>query len=167
MQQSVSIPEGLERAAAIPPGSRLQEGSLPAVSLRSKTTLRDTSRKNQTHRRAATADDGFVDVTDPTHPLFQRKFELLSVSRSSRGTAQVTVRYRGDNSLQLPLRCTNLSDLGKNTLRSKLTGQAARDLLALVKEYQPCPRRPRKSGEASHSMRDKKSSKNSTASSRR
>ena len=139
----------------------------PGVSLRSKTTLLDTSRKNQTEDRAAPADDRFVEVTDPTHPLFQKKFEWLSVSHGNRGTAQVTVRYRGANALRSPLQCTSLSDLGKNAIHSKLTGEAARDLLALVTEYELCPRRPRKSGGASRSPRGKKSSKNSTASSRR
>ena len=148
------------------PGSYASR-SKPGVSLRSKTTLLDTSRKNQELGRGATADDRFVEVTDPTHPLFQKKFELLSASHGSRGSAQVTVRYRGDNALQFPLHCTSLSDLVKNAIHSKLTGEAARDLLALVKEYQSCLRRPRKSGGASRSRRGKKSSKNSTASSRR
>ena len=106
-------------------------------------------------------------MTDPSHPLFQRKFEVLSVSRGNCGTAHVTVRYRGDTSIRFPVHCTNLSDLGKNLIRTKLTIQAAGELLALVKEYEPCPRRPRKSGTTFRPKRGKKSLKNSTASSRR
>lgn len=108
-----------------------------------------------------------MEVTDPTHALFRRRFELLTVSRGSCGTAHVTVRYRGDTHIRLPVHCTSLSDLGKNLIRTKLTVQAAGELLALVKEYELCPRRPRKSGATSRPKRGKKSSKNSTASSRR
>ena len=108
-----------------------------------------------------------MEVTDPTHPLFQRKFEVLTVSSGTCGTARVTVRYRGETPLRLPVHCTSLSALGKNPVYSKLTVAAARELLALVKEYQPCPRRPRKSGGKCRRKYAKKSSKNSTASSRR
>jgi hypothetical protein len=108
-----------------------------------------------------------VEVTDPTHPLFQRKFQLLSVSRGNCGTIYVSVRYRGDLSLQLPLQCTSLSDLAKITIRSKLTAEAVRDLLAFVKENDSCPHQPRKSGKTSRRKCSKKSPKKSTASSRR
>jgi hypothetical protein len=76
-----------------------------------------------------------VEVTDPTHPLYQRRFELLSVSRGDCGTVHVTVRYGSDISLRVPLRCTSLSDLGKNLIRSKLTLAAVRELLAFAKEF--------------------------------
>jgi hypothetical protein len=154
------------KSSATPPGSSLINQK-PVVSLRSKTTPLDTSRKNQEQTREVTSDDRFVEVTDPTHPLFRREFELLSVSHGSRATAHVTVRYRGDNSLRFPLLSTSLSGLGENAIRSKLTGEAARDLLALVKEYESCQRRPRKSGGASRSRCGKKSSNNSTKSFRR
>jgi hypothetical protein len=108
-----------------------------------------------------------VEVTDPTHPLFQRKFQLLSVSRGNCGTVHVTVRYRGDIHLRFPLHCTSLSDLAKNTIRSKLTAEAVRELLAFVKENEPCPHQPRKSGKTSRRKCGKKSPKKSTASSRR
>ena len=119
------------------------------------------------HSRDAAADGDFVEVTDPTHPLFPRKFQLLSVSRGTCGTVHVFVRYRRDVNLRLPLRCTNLSDLEKNTLRSKLTAEAVRDLLALVKENELCQHQPRKSGKMSRRKCGKKSTKKSTASSRR
>jgi hypothetical protein len=133
----------------------------------STVAILDTSRKNQEHTREAGADDGYVEVTDPTHPLFQRRFELLSVSRGGCGTVHVMVRYRGDRVLRFPVRCTSLSDLGKNLIRSKLTVQVVRELLALVKEYESCLRRPRKSGRTSRPTCGRGPSKNSTASSRR
>jgi hypothetical protein len=127
----------------------------------------DTPRKNQKHAREATADGDFVEVTDPIHPLFQRTFQLLAVSRGSGGTFHVTVRYRGDIALRLPLQCTSMSDLAKNTIRSKLTAEAVRELLAFVKENESCPHQPRKSGKTSRPKCGKKSPKKSTASSRR
>jgi len=83
------------------------------------------------------------------------------------GTVHVTVRYRGDIHLRFPLQCTSLSDLAKNTIRSKLTAEAVRELLAFVKENEPCPHQPRKSGKTSRRKCGKKSPKKSTASSRR
>ena len=127
----------------------------------------DTRCNNQIPIRQADAGDGYVDVTDPTHPLYQRKFEILFVSRGDCGTAFVTVRYRGDSATRIPLHSTSLSDLGQDAIRSKLTARAGAELLALVKEYELCPRQPRKSGATSRPRRGAKSSKNSTASSRR
>ena len=57
------------------------------------------------------------------------------MSRGDCGTVHVTVRYRADISLRVPLRCTSLSDLGKNVIRSKLTTDAVRELLAFAKEF--------------------------------
>ena len=108
-----------------------------------------------------------MEVTDPTHPLFQRKFRLLSVSRGNCGTVHVTVRYRGDISIRLPAHFTSLSTLAKTTIRSKLTADAVRELLAFVKENESCPHQPRKSGKTSRRKCGKKSPKKSTASSRR
>jgi hypothetical protein len=107
-----------------------------------------------------------VEVTDPTHPLFQRKFQLLSVSRGACGTVHVTVLYRGDLAIRLPQHCTNLSGLARTTIRSRLTAAAVRDLLAFVKENESC-RRPRKSGTTSRRKCGKSSLKKSTKSSRR
>ena len=112
-------------------------------------------------------DGDFVEVTDPTHPLFQRKFRLLAVSRSICGTAQVTVQYRNELTLRLPQQSTSLSGLAGITVRSKLTAAAVRDLLAFVTENESCPRGPRKSGSTSRRTCNKKSTKKSTASSRR
>jgi hypothetical protein len=113
------------------------------------------------------ADGEFVEVTDPTHPLFVRKFRLLEVSRSACGTVQVTVRYRDDLTLRLPQHATSLSGLAGIAIRSKLTAAAVRDLLAFVKENESCLRPSRKSGNISRRSCDKKSAKKSTASFRR
>ena len=106
-------------------------------------------------------------MTDPTHPLFQRKFRVLSVSRGTYGPVQITVRFRDDLTLRLPQQSTSMSGLVKVPVRSKLTAEAVRDLLAFVKENESCPRQPRKSGATSRRPCGKKSATKSTASSRR
>ena len=113
------------------------------------------------------ADGDFVEVTDPTHPLFQRKFRLLAVTRGTCGPVQITVRYRDDLTLRLPVQSTSMSGLVKVPVRSKLTAEAIRDLLAFVKENESCPHQPRKSGKTSRRKCGKKSPKKSTKSSRR
>ena len=45
-----------------------------------------------------------IEVTDPTHPLFGRRFPLRSVSAPAHGAGHVFVAYRGHMTLRLPLR---------------------------------------------------------------
>jgi hypothetical protein len=131
-----------------------------------KTPILNTPPKDKRHASKTAVRDGYVRVIDPTHPLYQREFEVLSVPHGARAAFMI-VRYRGDLTLRLPLQCTSQAGLGKNTIHSKLTVQAVTELLALVKEYELCARRPRKSGAVSRRKRGKNSSKHSTAFSRR
>src|SRR5262245_20778962 len=101
-----------------------------------------------------------VEVTDPAHPLFGRTFQVLPVSRGTSDSSHVFVRYRDGIMLRIVRRATNLSTLGNNAPCSKLTAHAVRDFLTLVKEYESCPPRPRKSGNSSRRRSGKKSSKN-------
>jgi hypothetical protein len=100
-----------------------------------------------------------VKVTDPTHPLFSKSFELLSTTRGILGTGFVIVRYRHGVTLRIPIPATSLSVLVADAPRSKLSANAVRDLLALVKEYELCLPRPRKFGKASRRKSGKKSSR--------
>jgi hypothetical protein len=101
-----------------------------------------------------------VEVTDPDHPLFGKSFPVLSVSRGTSDSSHVFVRYRDGIMLRIARRSTNLSTLGNNAPRSKLTAHALRDLFTLVKEYESCLPRRRKSGNSSRRKSGKKSSKN-------
>ena len=82
-----------------------------------------------------------IEVTDPTHPLFGRKFVLAS----RRGPPQersacVLVVYRDSILIKLPLGATNLRSGDAPAARTKLDAEAVRQLLAFVKECEPpCP----------------------------
>lgn len=101
-----------------------------------------------------------IEVTDPFHPLYGRRFKVHSLTGGAVETARVYVECR-DGIRLLVLRCsTNLSLLDPAGPRSKLTAVAVKEFLALVQEYEPCLLRPRKSGPVSRRKSDKRSSRN-------
>ncbi len=82
-------------------------------------------------------------MTDPAHPLFGRRFRVLSISHPPQGSGHVVVAYRDCLRLRLPVRATSLAPIQSATLRTKLTRAALVDLLVLVKECEdPCPADP-------------------------
>ena len=103
----------------------------------------------------------WVEVIDPTEPLYGRRFRVESISRSPQELAHVFVRREDGICLRVPLRSTNLSLLVSDTPRAKLNAQSVAEFLGLVKEYELCPQRrksaPSKSGRRSTSKRDSKS----------
>jgi hypothetical protein len=81
-------------------------------------------------------------VTDPTHPLYGRRFRVLSISHPPHGPGHVVVAYRDAMRLRIPVPATSLSSDHLPPLRTKLTRDALRELLALVPEGEvPCPER--------------------------
>jgi hypothetical protein len=103
----------------------------------------------------------WVEVTDPTEPLYGRRFRVESISRSPQEVAHVFVRRADGIGLRVPLRSTNLSVLVSETPRAKLNTQSIAEFLSLVKEYELCPppktSPPKQSGRRSTSIRDSKS----------
>ena len=103
----------------------------------------------------------WVEVTDPTEPLYGRRFRVESISRSPQEVDHVFVRREDGIGLRVPLRSTNLSLLVSDTPRAKLNAQSIADFLSLVKEYELCPppktSPPRMSGRRSTCRRDSKS----------
>jgi hypothetical protein len=79
-------------------------------------------------------------VTDPTHPLFGRRFRVISISHPPHRPGHVVVAYREGMRLRIPVLSTDLA-LGNASLpRTKLTRAALLDLLSLVKECEDsCP----------------------------
>ena len=73
-------------------------------------------------------------MTDPTHPLFGRRFRVLSVSHPPQVPGQVVVAYRDGMRLCLPVPATDLAPDNLPSPRTKFTLEALRGLLALVKE---------------------------------
>jgi hypothetical protein len=86
-------------------------------------------------------------VTDPTHPLFGRRFRVLSISHRPGSPGHVVVAYRQHLRLRIPLPATDRG-LGNTTLpRAKFTREALLDFLRLVKEREGrCTDQPNESG---------------------
>jgi hypothetical protein len=100
-------------------------------------------------------------VTDPAHPLHGRQFDIVSAARHPDG--HVLVRYRDGILLRLPRAATSLLTLGRHAPCAKLCCSAVQEFLALVREYELCPKVNRsqraKSGPRSRPKIGKKSSR--------
>jgi hypothetical protein len=89
-------------------------------------------------------------VTDPTHPLFGRRFQVLSIARPPGRPGHVLVAYRHGARLRIPVLATTLSSTAPALPRTKLTRAALLDLLSLVKECEAtCPNQRSASGAGS------------------
>jgi hypothetical protein len=79
-------------------------------------------------------------VTDPTHPLFGRRFRIVSISHPPHRPGHVTVAYRDGMRLRIPVPATSLASVSVAAARTKLTRDALLGLLSLLKECAaPCP----------------------------
>jgi hypothetical protein len=88
-----------------------------------------------------------VEVTDPTHPLYGRRFPVVSISHPPHRPGHVVVAYRDYMRLRLPVPATDLAPGHAPALRTTLTRAALHELLDLVKECDsPCLRDPDVSG---------------------
>ena len=74
-----------------------------------------------------------IEVTNPTHPLFGRRFPLLFVSRPPHGTPNAFVSYQKYMVLKIPVHDTNLFE-NHSTLFTKLTLQAINEFISIAKE---------------------------------
>jgi hypothetical protein len=91
-----------------------------------------------------------VEVTDPAHPLYGRRFAVHSISRPTYGPGHVLVLYREHMHLRIPLPATDLASSPRPSHPTKLTADAIRQFLALLKEWDtPCPNDPPPSGDDS------------------
>ena len=91
-----------------------------------------------------------VEVTDPTHPLYGRRFPVLSISHPPQRPGHVIVAYRDFMRLRLPVQVTSLTrDTGRR-LRTTFTRAALLELFALTKECEgSCTDPPSASGTGS------------------
>ena len=88
-----------------------------------------------------------IEVTDPTHPLFGRRFKVLSISHPPQRPGHALVAYRDFMRLRIPVPATSLVADNPSRLRTQFTRAAILDLLALLKECEgPCPASPENSG---------------------
>ena len=74
-----------------------------------------------------------IEVTDPRHPLFGRRFTLVSGRRSSTsGSDHVLVVLQGHILLRLPVAATSLASRPLDEVASKVTIEAVRELITLA-----------------------------------
>ena len=93
-----------------------------------------------------------VEVIDPRHPLFGRRFTLVSGRRpSTSGSDHVLVVLHGQILLRLPVAATSLAPRPLDEVASKLTIEAVRELIALTESsgVEACSSDPGASGSAS------------------
>jgi hypothetical protein len=88
-------------------------------------------------------------VTDPTHPLFGRRFLVISISRPADSSGHVFVAYRDAMQLRIPVASTSLMVNQVPPPGTKWTPDAIRELLSLVQEDETTCRRPKTSGRSS------------------
>jgi hypothetical protein len=89
-------------------------------------------------------------VTDATHPLFGRRFQVLSVTHPPGRPGHVLVAYRHGARLRIPVPATDLTPSTPQLPRTKLTRAALLDLLSLVQECDgSCPDQRSASGAGS------------------
>ena len=91
-----------------------------------------------------------IEVVDPTHPLYGRRFPLLRLCQPCQGAGFVDVLDHASLRLRIPLAATDRAFSPLVRRRSKLTLEAIEQLIALVKECQAsCPSPPAASGTGS------------------
>jgi hypothetical protein len=89
-------------------------------------------------------------VTDPTHPLYGRRFPVLSISHPPQRPGHVIVAYRSFMRLRLPVQATNLAADNGRRLCTTFTRATLLELIALTKECEgPCTDPPSASGNGS------------------
>jgi hypothetical protein len=121
---------------------------LPAASHAAR--CRTTQQHDAPIQNPPQPDPEAIEVTDPTHPLYGRRFQVLSISHPPQRPGHIVVAYRGSMRLRVPVRATDLTADIASRPRTKFTRDALLELLALMKECQaPCPGHQGQSGTAS------------------
>src|SRR5207247_5761779 len=107
------------------------------------------------------------EVIDPGHPLFGRRFPLISISSSLHRPGYAYVGYRDAMVLRIPLTSTTLAP-SRPASPTKLTYDAVKDLLVVAEECEVlCPIIPASSGSACQENSNSESQTTSRRSSRR
>ena len=74
-----------------------------------------------------------VEVVDPVHPLYRRRFQVVSVIHESCSEPMVRVQWRFGLTLQLPLCVTDIGVYDEPCIiRTKLSVEALEDLVMLA-----------------------------------
>jgi len=75
-----------------------------------------------------------IEVIDCTHPLYGRRFPLVSLSRSPQGSRQALVTYKKDILLRIPFSATNLSASQPALSNAKISYDAVTELIDLARQ---------------------------------
>jgi hypothetical protein len=74
-----------------------------------------------------------IEVSDPTHPLFGRRFPLISVSAPLHGVGFAFVSYREHMVLRLPVASTTLAS-SRPVISTKLTLDEVSELMTIAED---------------------------------
>lgn len=77
-----------------------------------------------------------VTVTDPTHPLYGRTFAVVAPASTVGASGQVTVVYRGDILLKIPVVATSLHLTSPCLPTSKLSADSVREVVRVAREFE-------------------------------
>ena len=104
---------------------------------------RDTPRRNNDCPDAAE-----IVVIDPAHPLYGRRFRLVSMEPAPCPGGMVRVEYRFGLTLRLPLLATSLGPCGAQPVpKAKFSTDAIEDLIVVAGESEgACPSNLKTSG---------------------
>ncbi|MDJ0733511.1 MAG: hypothetical protein QNJ47_05380 [Nostocaceae cyanobacterium] len=72
-----------------------------------------------------------IEVTDVMHPLFGRRFAVISISTPPSGGGYAVVAYQGHMRLRIPLSATQLS-LPQQYISTKLTLKSVTELVTVA-----------------------------------
>jgi hypothetical protein len=101
-----------------------------------------------------------VDVVDPAHPLFGRRFRVTLLPYRTPAPQCVFVEFTAGLQIRIPLSATNLRYSPPPGAPLKVSWQSIQELLALSQEWEPpCPSTSHRSGTRCPKRNDKKSSK--------
>jgi hypothetical protein len=89
-----------------------------------------------------------VEVVDPIHPLYRRRYQIVAVIRESCTAPMVRVEWRFGLTLLLPLSVTDIGAFEEpRTMRTKLSVEALKDLVAVAEASEgACLSSPETSG---------------------
>jgi hypothetical protein len=86
-----------------------------------------------------------IDVVDTRHPLYGQRFDVSSEQNKRDERKFITVDYKDNIKLTIPIAATSLNDL-QNIIHSKLTLNAIQELVLLAQELNLCSSNPKTSG---------------------
>jgi len=95
-----------------------------------------TSTHLDTPVRLLTVGPERVTVTDHAHPLYGRTFDVVAPAGTVGAWGQVTVAYRDDILLKIPVVATSLHLASPHLPSSKLSADSIRELVRIAREFE-------------------------------